>query len=138
MKGACVLDIDLNETRLKVTIQSSCHPQYISIDVMSVRAEEKNHRKTDILRTSSTVDIPVEEFRSILDTNIIDTFFDMSYLSSSFAATLHGHPFMSTHAANKGAIVAFTKSLACEYLLQDVRMNVIAPVGIDTPMNKNV
>ncbi|CAF1576165.1 unnamed protein product, partial [Rotaria sordida] len=27
-------------------------------------------------------------------------------------AALHGHPFMSIHAANKGAIVAFTKSLA--------------------------
>ncbi|CAF4100697.1 unnamed protein product [Rotaria sordida] len=76
MKGACILDIDLNETGLKVTIQSSCHPQHISIDVMSVRAEEKIIEKVneyitrqgrldvfvnvaDILRTGSTVDIPV-------------------------------------------------------------------------------
>ncbi|CAF4148491.1 unnamed protein product [Rotaria sordida] len=96
----------------------------ISIAVMSVRAEEKNHRKTDILRTGSTVDIPVEKFHSILDTNIIDTFFICrtclphsvittgNLINTTSAAALHGHPFMSIHAASKGAIVAFTKSLA--------------------------
>ncbi|CAF0956446.1 unnamed protein product [Rotaria sordida] len=78
----------------------------------------------DILRTGSTVDIPVKEFRSILDTNMIGTFLICcaclphsvitkgNIINTTSAAALHGHPFMSIHAASKGAIVAFTKSLA--------------------------
>ncbi|CAM2697681.1 unnamed protein product [Rotaria socialis] len=144
-EGACVFGIDLNETGLKETIQSSSHPERISIAVMSVTDEEKVIEKINkyvtlrghldvlvnvagILRTSSVADTSLSDFLTTKG-NIINI---------ASTAALHGHPFMSAYAASKGAIVAFTKALAREYLLQDVRANVVAPGGIDTPMNKNV
>ncbi|CAF4979230.1 unnamed protein product [Rotaria sp. Silwood1] len=145
-EGAYVLGIDLNEAGLKETVQSSRHPERISIagrlDVLVNVA--------GILLTGSIVDTSIEEFRSVLDTNLIGTFLMCrtclphlvttkgNIINTASTAALHGHPFMSVYAASKGAIVAFTKSLAREYLLQDVRVNVVAPGGIDTPMNKNV
>ncbi|CAF2169954.1 unnamed protein product [Rotaria magnacalcarata] len=166
-EGACVFGIDLNETGLKETIQSSSHPEQISIAVMSVTDEEKVIEKVNeyvtlrghldiivnaagILRTSSVVDTSLSDFRTVLDTNLIGTFLMCrtclphlvatkgNIINIASTAALHGHPFMSAYAASKGAIVAFTKALAREYLLQDVRANVVAPGGIDTPMNKNV
>ncbi|CAF3957482.1 unnamed protein product [Rotaria sp. Silwood2] len=166
-EGAYVLAIDLNEAGLKETMQSSHHPERISIAVMSITDEKKVIEKVNeyiahqgrldvlvnvagILRTGSIVDTSVEDFRSILDTNLIGTFLMCrtclphlvttkgNIINTASTAALHGHPFMSIYAASKGAIVAFTKSLAREYLLQDVRANVVAPGGIDTPMHKSV
>lgn len=145
---------------------SSCSER-ISTATFSVTDEEKVIEKVNeyvtsqghldvlvnvagILRVGSLVDMSMSEFRSVLDTNLIGTVLMSraclphlvlskgNIVNTSSTAALHGHPFMSAYAASKGAIIAFTKSLSREYLLQDVRVTVIAPGGINTPIHNNV
>ena len=49
-----------------------------------------------------------------------------------------GHPFLTGYAASKGAIAAFTQSLAWEYIKRGVRVNAVAPGGIETPLAQSV
>ena len=49
-------------------------------------------------------------------------------------AGVHGNYFCALYAASKGAVVAFTKSLALELASLNVRVNCVAPGDILTPM----
>ena len=49
-------------------------------------------------------------------------------------AAVHGNYFCALYAASKGAVVAFTKSLALELASFNVRVNCVAPADIDTPL----
>jgi NAD(P)-dependent dehydrogenase (short-subunit alcohol dehydrogenase family) len=53
-------------------------------------------------------------------------------ISSSSAQT--GQQFMTHYAASKGAVIAFTKSLALELGTAGITVNTIPPAAIDTPM----
>lgn len=45
-----------------------------------------------------------------------------------------GIPYLSAYSASKGGLIAMTKSMAKEYADRGVRINVLAPGGVDTPM----
>jgi NAD(P)-dependent dehydrogenase (short-subunit alcohol dehydrogenase family) len=47
-----------------------------------------------------------------------------------------GHFATHAYAAAKSAVVGFSKSLAAYYAKDDIRVNVIAPALVDTPMAK--
>jgi NAD(P)-dependent dehydrogenase (short-subunit alcohol dehydrogenase family) len=49
------------------------------------------------------------------------------------AAGLNGRAYLSAYSASKGAVVALSRSLAVE-LAPDVRVNVVCPSAVDTPM----
>lgn len=53
-------------------------------------------------------------------------------------SALYGHPYMTHYAASKGAVAAFTQSLAWEYLRSGVRVNAVAPGGVATPLAGSV
>ena len=50
------------------------------------------------------------------------------------ASAFLGHAFLTHYAASKAALVNMTKSLAMEYINKPVRINAIAPGGINTAM----
>lgn len=50
------------------------------------------------------------------------------------AAAVSGIAYLTTYSASKGAVLAFTKSLAVEYGAQGLRANVVCPGGVDTPL----
>lgn len=52
-------------------------------------------------------------------------------------AAVHGNYFCALYAASKGAVVAFTKSLALELASFPVRVNCVAPADIDTPLTQS-
>ena len=50
------------------------------------------------------------------------------------AAAVRGCAYLSAYAASKGAVLAFTKSLAVEYGSRGLRANAVCPGGTDTPL----
>ncbi|HXB56847.1 MAG TPA: SDR family NAD(P)-dependent oxidoreductase [Vicinamibacteria bacterium] len=88
----------------------------------------------------------VEEFRSLLDLNLVSVFaackFALPHLRrtqgniinlSSLVGSM-GQLHATTYVATKGAITAFTKALAVDEAAFDVRVNSVSPGNIYTPL----
>lgn len=50
-------------------------------------------------------------------------------------AGLMGQAYTAAYCASKGGVIQLTRALAMEYVKSGVRVNAIAPAGVDTPMN---
>jgi NAD(P)-dependent dehydrogenase (short-subunit alcohol dehydrogenase family) len=50
------------------------------------------------------------------------------------SAGLMGQPYSAAYCASKGGVVMLTKALAVEYLETGIRVNAVAPGGVDTPL----
>lgn len=85
-------------------------------------------------------------FDEIFTTNVKGTFFlckaavdeliktHGTIVNVASDAGVHGNYFCALYAASKGAVVAFTKSLALELASLNIRVNCVAPADILTPM----
>ena len=91
-------------------------------------------------------DITDEQLKRTFQTNVFGTFFmtqaAMDHLSGGSAVinctsetTYKGSPDLLDYSATKGAMVAFTRSLAKNLVKQGIRVNGVAPGPIWTPLN---
>jgi NAD(P)-dependent dehydrogenase (short-subunit alcohol dehydrogenase family) len=91
-------------------------------------------------------DFSVQEFRDLLDLNLVSIFaackFALPHLRqtkgniinmSSLVGSI-GQLHATTYVATKGAITAFTKALAIDEAIHDVRVNSVSPGNIYTPL----
>ncbi len=112
--------------------------EYGKLDILVNNAAFQN-------RTKSLEEISDEEFDRTFRTNIYAYFLlakaALAYLKpgSSIIATgsitgLEGNPNLPAYAATKGAIHAFSKSLAKNLAPKGIRVNVVAPGPIWTPL----
>jgi NAD(P)-dependent dehydrogenase (short-subunit alcohol dehydrogenase family) len=93
-----------------------------------------------------TVDAAFDDWQRILAVNLTGTFLmcqaALPYLldnggnivNVASTAGLMGQPYSAAYCASKGGVVLLTKSLAVEYMERGVRVNAVAPGGVDTPM----
>jgi NAD(P)-dependent dehydrogenase (short-subunit alcohol dehydrogenase family) len=92
---------------------------------------------------------PVDEFERIIAVNLIGTF-AMSraclphllenggcIVNMSSSAGIMGQPYSAAYCASKGGVSMMTKAMAVEFNTRGVRVNAIAPAGIDTPITKD-
>ena len=89
------------------------------------------------------------DFDKIFNTNVKGSFFMSQFAAPELAKThgtivniasdagLRGNYFCAMYAASKGAVIAFTKSLALELASLGVRVNCVAPGDILTPLTLN-
>jgi NAD(P)-dependent dehydrogenase (short-subunit alcohol dehydrogenase family) len=91
-------------------------------------------------------DFSVEDFRSLLDLNLVSMFaackFALPHLrkvkgniiNMSSLVGIMGQDRATTYVATKGGITAFTKALAVDEAAHEVRVNAVSPGNIYTPL----
>ena len=102
-----------------------------------------------IYHEGAIVDTSEEIFDDLIATNVKGTFFTTraavdelikrrgAIVNVASDAGLKGNYFCAAYSASKGAVVAFTKSLALELANFPVRVNCVAPADILTPLTLN-
>ena len=91
-------------------------------------------------------EMPFEEWSRIIAVNLTGTFLMSQALlphlldgggnivNVASNAGWMGQSYSAAYCASKGGVVNLTRALADEYIRRDVRVNAVAPGGIDTPM----
>lgn len=145
----------------ELTAQGPGEAQFLACDVSDVEqlrrlvdAAVERHGRLDCLINNAgwhppsrpIDDFSVEEFRALLDLNLISVFaackFALPHLRKTRGniinigslvgsmAQLHA----TTYVATKGAVIALTKALAVDEAAHDVRVNSVSPGNIFTPL----
>jgi len=94
---------------------------------------------------SGIENISEEQLAHTFRTNIFGMFFctqaalphmtNSGYIINTASVTAyHGNPLLLDYSATKGAIIAFTRSLAIDLASRDIRVNAVAPGPIWTPL----
>jgi NAD(P)-dependent dehydrogenase (short-subunit alcohol dehydrogenase family) len=103
-----------------------------------------------VIRSGHAAQMSYDDFMSCVTINLGSTFLMCrealphlertrgNIVNAASTSSHFGHPFLTGYAASKGAVSAFTQSLAWEYLKRGVRVNAVAPGGIETPLAKSV
>jgi 3alpha(or 20beta)-hydroxysteroid dehydrogenase len=104
-----------------------------------------------ILMFNAIADTSLEDFRRVLDVNLIGTFLGMkaaipamkragggSIVNISSTEGLAGTVFCGAYTASKFGVRGITKVAAIEYGADGIRVNSVHPGGIDTPMTRAV
>jgi NAD(P)-dependent dehydrogenase (short-subunit alcohol dehydrogenase family) len=110
-------------------------------------------RRLDVLcniagigKFAHTHEVPVSEWDRIIAVNLTGTFLmcraalpalletSGTIINTASTAGLIGQPYSAAYCASKGGVVQLTKALAYEYIERGVRVNAVAPGGVDTPL----
>jgi len=93
-----------------------------------------------------SIDMPLATFERIVAVNLTGTFVMVqavlphmlngggSIVNVASTSGLRGAPYSAAYCASKGGVVLMTKALAVEYAGRGVRVNAVAPGGVDTPL----
>ena len=139
--------------------------RFVHLDVTSeeqwqaaVEQTEREFGKLDvlvnnagILRFNAVADTPLDEFRQVIDVNLVGVFLGMkagipalkragggSIVNLSSTEGLGATVFCGAYTASKFGVRGITKVAALEYGADGIRCNSVHPGGIDTPMTRAV
>jgi NAD(P)-dependent dehydrogenase (short-subunit alcohol dehydrogenase family) len=100
-------------------------------------------------RFAHSHEVPVAEWEKIIAVNLSGTFFVCratiphmlaagrgSIVNISSNAGIMSQPYSAAYCASKAGVAHLTKALADEYLRRGIRVNCIAPGGIETPLQE--
>lgn len=132
------IKIDVSDPESVAAAFSEVREQHLEIDLLIVAS--------GILDLRHISETSFEHWTRVLSVNLTGPFLCAKeadgmirnhgnvILISSLAARTGGHFTGISYAASKGGIESLTKSLAHEFAGRRIRVNCIAPGGIDTPM----
>lgn len=163
-EGASVFAVDVNGERLAET--ASLAGGTVSTHVTDLRdpaacgatvaACLEAHGRLDVLgnvagiaRSEHVTDVSVEQYRTMMAVNVDAAFFlsqaaipalletSGSIVNIASNAGLMGQAYTVVYCMTKGAVIQLTKSMAMEFVKTGLRVNAIAPGGVDTPLTHN-
>ncbi len=124
--------------------------------IAAVDVTVATHGRLDVLANVAAVvwaehvaDIAEEGWNRMMDVNVSGTFWcaqaALPHLIESHGnivniasnAGLMGQAYTVAYSTTKGAVVNMTRALAMEYVKETVRINAVAPGGVDSPMSRN-
>jgi NAD(P)-dependent dehydrogenase (short-subunit alcohol dehydrogenase family) len=97
-------------------------------------------------RFAHSHELPLDEWQRIIDVNLTGTFLVSqaalphlldnggNIVNVASSAGLIGQPYSAAYCASKGGVVMLTKSMAYEYIERGIRVNAVAPGGIQTKL----
>ncbi len=96
-----------------------------------------------------THEMPLETWNRIIGVNLTGTFLMCKatiphlldgggvIVNTASTAGLYGQPWSAAYCGSKGGVVLMTKALAYEYEETALRVNAVAPGGVETPIQKD-
>lgn len=137
--GAClVLAGDLGDPEFCKQAVAKTIEEFSRLDVLVNNAAEQHQQE-------SLGDITPEQLQRTFKTNVFGMFYltqaalehlkpGAAIINTTSVTAYRGSPKLIDYAATKGAIVAFTRSLAGSLIDQKIRVNAVAPGPIWTPL----
>ncbi|MBM3659585.1 MAG: SDR family oxidoreductase [Actinobacteria bacterium] len=134
-----VRDGDISKRDECVEMTADCVAAYGRIDIVGNVA--------GIARAEHFVDVAEADYRRMMGVNVDGPVFVAqatiphlleaggTLINIASNAGLMGQAFTVVYCMSKGAIVQMTRSLAMEFVKQDIRINAIAPAGINTALS---
>jgi NAD(P)-dependent dehydrogenase (short-subunit alcohol dehydrogenase family) len=163
-EGASVACLDINEGAAKETVEAilgtGAVAEVFGVDVSdeasvaaAVAAARAELGVPDVVCNiagiggfAHTHELPMEQWQRILGVNLTGTFLMCKFtlpllldrngaiVNVASTAGIRSQPYSAAYCASKGGVIAMTRALALEYVDRGVRVNAIAPGGMDTPM----
>jgi NAD(P)-dependent dehydrogenase (short-subunit alcohol dehydrogenase family) len=138
-RRALLLPGDVSDPEFCASAVEACVKEYGKLTVLVNNAAEQKHR-------NSIDELSIEDWRHIFDTNIHGYFYMVKaarpylgrgarIIQTGSVTGLEGSGQLLDYAATKGAIHAFTKSLAKSLVEEGIRVNCVAPGPVWTPLN---
>ena len=97
---------------------------------------------------ANTTELPFEEWQRVIAVNLTGTFLMCqaalphilenggNIVNTASNAGLQGLAYSAAYCASKGGVVQLTRALAIEYWKKGIRVNAVAPGGVDTPLSR--
>jgi NAD(P)-dependent dehydrogenase (short-subunit alcohol dehydrogenase family) len=164
-EGAMVFAVDRVQSGLDETAESAIGPGRIVTHladvsdepavIEAVRAAVSEFGGLDVLinvagihKTTPIDSLTVQDLQRLFSVNLVGTALfcrealrhlpDRSGVIVNVASTAatHGNPYITAYSASKGAVLAFSLSLAAEVAGRGIRVVPVSPGGVDTPLTQ--
>jgi meso-butanediol dehydrogenase/(S,S)-butanediol dehydrogenase/diacetyl reductase len=165
-EGASVACVDVNAKGLRQTVKQieadkgkakafTCNLLDIASIAKTIKAVVKEYGQIDVLCNIAGLghfardeDETIEGWNRVIGVNLTGTYW-MSKLAlphlvaskgaivnTASTAGTHAQPWSSAYSASKGGVISLTQTMAISNGLQGVRVNCVAPGGVETPITE--
>ncbi|MFE3176588.1 SDR family NAD(P)-dependent oxidoreductase [Amycolatopsis sp. NPDC059090] len=154
-EGATVFSVDVDHSGLSETERIRLRQADVSDETeisAAVRAAAAELDGLDVVvnvagihRTTPIAELTVADLRRLYDVNLIGTALCCrealphlpdggAIVNVSSSSATHGNPYMTAYSASKAAVLGFSLSLAAEVIGRGVRVVVVSPGTVATPL----